>query len=91
MSSKRSNKAPLYRRPKLPTLLNRKIYKTGQTRGANDDEIYQNRVLRNSTVLIPFSVWKNGFTFPDDGKFENGFIVLIPPEEYFKTEILTEN
>ena len=40
--------------PKLPSLLDRKIYKTGQTRGADDDEIYQNRVGRNSTILIPF-------------------------------------
>lgn len=41
--------------PKLPQLLDRKIYKTGQTRGADDDVIYQNRVARNSTVLIPYS------------------------------------
>jgi hypothetical protein len=40
--------------PKLPQLLERKIYKTGQTRGADDDVIYQNRVGRNSTVLIPY-------------------------------------
>lgn len=86
MPPKRSSKAPLNKLPKLPQSLDTKIYKTGQTRGADDDVIYQNRVLRNSTVLIPFSVWKNGFSFPDDGKFENGFIVLIPPEEYFKTE-----
>ena len=33
-------------RQKLPKLLTRKLYKTGQTRGADDDEIYQNRVLR---------------------------------------------
>lgn len=26
--------------PKLPQLLDRKIYKSGQTRGADDDEIY---------------------------------------------------
>ena len=35
--------------PKLPSLLDRKIYKTGQTRGADDDEIYQNRVSRTSS------------------------------------------
>jgi hypothetical protein len=35
------------RLPKLPQLLDRKIYKTGQTRGADDDEIYQNRVSRS--------------------------------------------
>jgi hypothetical protein len=44
------------RTPKLPSLLDRKIYKTGQTRGASDDEIFQNRVERNSTVLIPYSI-----------------------------------
>ena len=38
--------------PRLPQLLGRKIYKTGQTRGADDDVIFQNRVGRNSTVLI---------------------------------------
>lgn len=70
--------------PSLPKLLDRKIYKTGQTRGADDDVIYQNRVARNSTVLIPYSqidIWKNA---PDNtGNYENGFIVLIKPEEYF--------
>jgi hypothetical protein len=65
-------------------MLKGKIYKTGQTRGADDDVIYQNRVLRNNTVLIPFSVWKNGFTFPSEGNFEKGFIVLMSPEEYFQ-------
>ena len=41
--------------PRIPALLDRKIYKTGQTRGADDDVIYQNRVGRNSTVLIPYA------------------------------------
>jgi hypothetical protein len=41
--------------PKLPSLLERKIYKTGQTRGADDGVIYQNRVSRNSTLLIPYA------------------------------------
>ena len=45
---------PANRLAKLPQLLDRKIYKTGQTRGADDDELYQNRVLRSSTVLIPY-------------------------------------
>jgi hypothetical protein len=72
------------RLPKLPQLLDRKVYKTGQTRGADDDVIYQNRVNRNSTVLIPFSSWKKNFKFPDEAEFENGFIVLITPEEYFE-------
>ena len=44
--------------PALPKLIKDKIYKTGQTRGADDDVIYQNRVGRNSTVLIPYSMWE---------------------------------
>lgn len=68
---------------KLPKLLHRKIYKTGQTRGADDDVIYQNRVLRNSTALFPFSVWDNALAADDSLSFENGYIVLIPPKLYF--------
>jgi len=70
--------------PKLPQLLNSKIYKTGQTRGADDDVIFQNRVNRNSTVLIPFDYYDRCSIAPDNnGAFENGFIVLIKPEDYF--------
>lgn len=71
--------------PALPTLLDRKIYKTGQTRGADDDVIYQNRVSRSSTVLIPYSCWEL-CSKPQDGasKYENGFIVLISPSDYFR-------
>ncbi len=68
-----------HRLPPLPPLLQRKIFKTGQTRGADDDVIYQNRVGRNSTVLIPFSSWSIDFTFPEKA-FEKGYIVLVPPE-----------
>lgn len=70
--------------PTLPKLLDRKIYKSGQTRGADDDEIFQNRVGRTSTVLIPFNFW-NDYTkaFVEYGYFENGYIVLIKPEDYF--------
>ena len=70
--------------PKLPNLLHGKIYKTGQTRGADDDVIYQNRVGRNSTVLIPYALWEN-YQFPPNNEthFENGFICLISPEDYF--------
>ena len=72
------------RLPKLPELLDRKIYKTGQTRGADDDVIYQNRVGRNSTVLIPFQFWPGDFQLHNNEQgFEKGFIVLIPPAEYF--------
>jgi hypothetical protein len=75
------------RLPKLPTLLDRKIYKTGQTRGADDDVIYQNRVSRTSTVLIPYDLWGNHSSPPDgDLNFEKGFIVLISPEVYFCTD-----
>jgi hypothetical protein len=73
--------------PKLPQLLDRKIYKTGQTRGADDDVIYQNRVARNSTVLIPFQFWGPSFTYPPgESSFENGFIVLISPNDFFENE-----
>ena len=70
--------------PALPKLLDRKIYKTGQTRGADDDVIYQNRVGRNSTVLIPFRSWVRGLPLPADGDFENGSIVLLAPNEYLE-------
>lgn len=74
--------------PKLPQLLDRKIYKTGQTRGADDDVIYQNRVGRNSTVLIPYGLWVQcQLTAPQ--VYENGFIVLISPADYFATQSIT--
>lgn len=73
------NNAP----PKLPQLIQRKIYKTGQTRGADDDLIFQNRVGRNSTVLIPYELFD--VTIQQCSQFENGFIVLIEPEWYFTT------
>ncbi len=71
------------RLPKLPQLLDRKIYKTGQTRGADDDVIYQNRVGRNSTVLISYSFWDKELLSIG---FENGFIVLISPTTFFSDE-----
>jgi len=81
---------PTTKPPALPKLLGRKIYKTGQTRGADDDVIYQNRVSRASTVLIPYSCWEM-CKKPQDGtnKYENGFIVLISPTEYFGTKDIT--
>ena len=69
------------RKPSIPNFLNRKIYKTGQTRGADDDQIFQNRVNRNSTVLIPFNIWEKIPTVRDI-EYENEFIVLISPNEY---------
>jgi hypothetical protein len=61
-----------------------KIGKTGQTRGAEQDEIYQNRVGRTSTVLIPHDQYAN-CAKPDDGSesYEKGFIVLVDPDWYF--------
>lgn len=72
------------KKPSLPRLLTQKLYKTGQTRGADDDVIFQNRVLRNSTVLIPYDMLLTGnsmnlLSVP----YENGFIVLISPEQFF--------
>lgn len=70
------------RLPPIPQLLNRKIYKTGQTRGADDDQVFQNRVGRNSTVLIPLSVFVQ---YPDvrTNPYEKGFIALVKPSDYF--------
>lgn len=70
--------------PRLPSLLDRKIYKSGQTRGADDDVIYQNRVNRNNTVLIPYHVWINDDKLRQMANdFEKGYIVLINPTEYY--------
>lgn len=70
--------------PTLPQLLQRKIYKTGQTRGADDDVIYQNRVSRSSTVLIPYRFWDLcAAPPPGEDNFENSFIALISPDEHF--------
>jgi len=74
---------PTSRLPKLPSLLERKLYKTGQTRGADDDVIYQNRVSRNSTVLIPYACWDMCAVWQHFEAYENGFIVLLTPPEYF--------
>ena len=77
--------------PKLPQLLGRKIYKTGQTRGADDDVIFQNRVGRNSTVLIPYTFWQQWHKPPEgEASFENGFIALISPPEYFGDKAIQE-
>ena len=71
-----------------PKAVSTKLYKTGQTRGADDDVIYQNRVLRNSTALIPYKDYQLCKNAPTkNGKYENGFIVLIKPEDYFNPEI----
>lgn len=70
--------------PRLPQLLQRKIYKTGQTRGADDDVIFQNRVSRASTVLVPFELIDDlELEYREAEGFENGFIVLIRPVDFF--------
>ena len=70
----------------LPQSVRTKIYKTGQTRGADDDVIYQNRVGRNSTVLIPYEDYEICKQAPsENGQYENGVIVLIRPEDYFNS------
>jgi hypothetical protein len=72
------------RLPKLPYLLQSKIYKTGQTKSSNDDVIFQNRANRNGTVLIPFdSIHLFDISVFTSDKFENGFIVVINPEDYY--------
>lgn len=71
-------------KPRLPQLLERKLSKTGQTRGADDDVIFQNRVSRCNTVLIPFHQWqKNSDLREMSEQFECGYIVLISPTDYF--------
>lgn len=76
-------RAPL---PKLPPLAEQKLTKTTYTRGAALGEMYQNRVTRSNTVLIPWTQW-DACKQPDDGtdRYENGFIVLVEPSWYFET------
>jgi BstXI restriction endonuclease len=76
---------PQHELPTLPPLLKQKLTKTGYTRGASFSEIYQNRVTRNNTVLIPWKNWDQ-CKKPDDGtdSYENDFIVLIEPSWYFE-------
>ena len=72
----------------IPKPVQTKIYKTGQTRGADDDVIYQNRAGRNSTVLIPFLEFDRCRTAPtNNGIYENGFIALIKPEDFFDKNV----
>jgi hypothetical protein len=79
------------RLPKRPALLGLKMSKTGQTRGADDDVIYQNRVNRSNTVLIRYKTWET-CAKPQDGtdSYERGFIVLLSPSEYFGDPNITE-
>jgi hypothetical protein len=72
--------------PRLPQLLKSKIYKTGQTRGADDDVIYQNRVGRNSTVVIPYPCWG----VCRNVEYENSCIVMLSPTDYFADQNITQ-
>lgn len=82
MTSKSRRKRP----EKLPYLLKEKLSKTGTTRGAASKEIYQNRVSRSSTVLIPYAFWKEcREPYGAGSEYENGFIVLVEPKWYFTT------
>jgi hypothetical protein len=87
-TKKKAVKSPALKKaklPSLPKLLAQKIYKTGQTRGADDDVIYQNRVVRSSTVLIHYDIWDKVNQPPDgSGIFENGYIALITPKAFFE-------
>ncbi|MCR5865681.1 BstXI family restriction endonuclease [Aquincola sp. J276] len=67
--------------PNLPSALKTKLYKTGQTRGASVDEIYQNRVLRCNTVLVPYAYRHE--CLGKNQQYESGFIVLLSPDQYF--------
>ena len=70
--------------PKLPPLLQQKFTKTGYTRGATQREIYQNRVTRNNTVLIPLAQWEQCRPRGDGTPlYEKGYIVLVDPSWYF--------
>jgi hypothetical protein len=80
--------AAMYRRglPRLPALAHSKIDKTGYTRGASTKQIFQNRVTRNNTVLIDWSLWdKCREPYEAGSEYENGYIVLVEPAWYFET------
>lgn len=70
----------------LPQKVANKIVKTGMTRGAEDDEAFQNRVNRNNTVLIRLSMWERYAYLHTPDLFERSFIVLIPPSKISELE-----
>lgn len=65
----------------LPEEVVRKIGKTSMTRGAQpyDRVPYQNRVRRWNRAVVPF---KFRHASPVGG-FENGYVIMVRPEEYF--------
>ena len=83
---------PKAKTPPLPPFLETKLSKTRQTRGADDDVIYQNRVSRNNTVLIDFDEWHNNEDLRSLlDQFDKGYIVLIPPQYYFTLQTPDES
>lgn len=86
------NSGPIQARlPRLPSLIQSKLTKTGYTRGATTKEIFQNRVTRNNPVLIPWEFWDRCKTPGDrSGGYENGYIVLIEPSWFFTNAHATQ-
>ncbi|MDE0118224.1 MAG: BstXI family restriction endonuclease [bacterium] len=73
---------PSGRQSGLPKFIHDKLTKTGYTRGAEKNTIYQNRVTRNNTVLIPRKSWDA--CKPEAAEaYEKGFVVLVEPSWYF--------
>lgn len=66
----------------MPPLFKKKLDKTRQTRGASNNEIYQNRVARYGTVLIPLSHWAE-CQLPTGEAYERGAIALVDAGVYF--------
>lgn len=73
----------------LPKMIADKINKTGYTRGAQPPErvVFQNRVTRNNRAVLPLAVWQARH-LPKEG-FENGFVIMVRPREYFEEGGLT--
>ena len=65
----------------LPEEIKKKVNKTKQTRGAQPygRVVYQNRVNRCGIAVVPYA-FRNRL-HPEG--FENGYIILVRPEEYF--------
>lgn len=81
------SKSKKIRLPKLPKFLQGKLNKSGATRGADDDDIYQNRVSRNGVVIILYDSYEKVKKDVLGGKFTEGYIVLINPKTYFTKNI----
>lgn len=78
------NPYPMESLGNLPKDIVKKIGKTSMTRGAQpyDRVPYQNRVRRWNRAIVPYA-------FKDvrpDGGFENEFVIMVRPEEYFNPD-----